>query len=27
VVLVTHNPDIARRCDETKPMRDGEFVR
>jgi len=27
VVLVTHNPDIASRCDETKPMRDGEFVR
>ncbi len=27
VVLVTHNPDIANRCDETKPMRDGEFVR
>jgi lipoprotein-releasing system ATP-binding protein len=26
VVLVTHNPDIAQRCDETKPMRDGEFV-
>ncbi|MEI6107463.1 MAG: ABC transporter ATP-binding protein [Opitutae bacterium] len=25
VVLVTHNPDIANRCDETKPMRDGEF--
>jgi lipoprotein-releasing system ATP-binding protein len=27
VVLVTHNPDIATRCDETKPMRDGEFVK
>jgi lipoprotein-releasing system ATP-binding protein len=27
VVLVTHNPDIANRCDEVKPMRDGEFVR
>jgi lipoprotein-releasing system ATP-binding protein len=27
VVLVTHNPDIANRCDEIKPMRDGEFVR
>jgi len=27
VVLVTHNPDIAHRCDEVKPMRDGEFVR
>ena len=26
VVLVTHNPDIAKRCDEIKPMRDGEFV-
>jgi lipoprotein-releasing system ATP-binding protein len=26
VVLVTHNPDIAGRCDEIKPMRDGEFV-
>ena len=26
VVLVTHNPDIAHRCDEVKPMRDGEFV-
>jgi lipoprotein-releasing system ATP-binding protein len=27
VVLVTHNPDIASRCDEIKPMRDGEFIR
>jgi lipoprotein-releasing system ATP-binding protein len=27
VVLVTHNPDIASRCDEIKPMRDGEFVK
>jgi lipoprotein-releasing system ATP-binding protein len=27
VVLVTHNPEIANRCDEIKPMRDGEFVR
>ena len=27
VVLVTHNPDIAKRCDEVRPMRDGEFVR
>lgn len=27
VVLVTHNPDIAKRCDEIRPMRDGEFVR
>lgn len=26
VVLVTHNPDIANRCDEIKPMRDGEFI-
>jgi lipoprotein-releasing system ATP-binding protein len=26
VVLVTHNPDIANRCDEIRPMRDGEFV-
>ena len=26
VVLVTHNPDIANRCDEIKPMSDGEFV-
>ncbi len=26
VVIVTHNPDIATRCDETKPMRDGLFV-
>ena len=26
VVLVTHNPDIANRCDEIKPMRDGEFL-
>jgi lipoprotein-releasing system ATP-binding protein len=26
VILVTHNPDIANRCDEVKPMRDGEFV-
>ena len=25
VVLVTHNPDIANRCDEIKPMRDGLF--
>jgi lipoprotein-releasing system ATP-binding protein len=27
VVLVTHNPDIANRCDEIKPMRDGQFVK
>jgi len=26
VVLVTHNPEIAHRCDEIKPMRDGVFV-
>jgi len=26
VVLVTHNPDIASRCDHTRPMRDGVFV-
>jgi len=26
VVLVTHNPDIAQRCDHTRPMRDGVFV-
>ena len=26
VVLVTHNPDIAQRCDFTRPMRDGLFV-
>lgn len=26
VVLVTHNPEIANRCDEIKPMRDGLFV-
>ena len=25
VVLVTHNPDIANRCDEIKPMKDGQF--
>jgi lipoprotein-releasing system ATP-binding protein len=26
VVLVTHNPEIAARCDHTRPMRDGQFV-
>jgi len=26
VVLVTHNPEIAQRCDHTRPMRDGVFV-
>ena len=26
VVLVTHNPDIANRCDSVRPMRDGLFV-
>ncbi len=26
VVLVTHNPDIAERCDLTRPMRDGVFL-
>ena len=26
VVLVTHNPEIAQRCDLTRPMRDGLFV-
>ena len=26
VVLVTHNPEIAQRCDETRAMRDGVFV-
>lgn len=26
IVLVTHNPDIANRCDHVRPMRDGEFV-
>lgn len=26
VVLVTHNPEIAQRCDYTRPMRDGLFV-
>jgi lipoprotein-releasing system ATP-binding protein len=26
IVLVTHNPEIAQRCDYTRPMRDGLFV-
>ncbi len=26
IVLVTHNPDIANRCDQVRPMRDGLFV-
>jgi lipoprotein-releasing system ATP-binding protein len=26
VILVTHNPEIAQRCDLTHPMRDGLFV-
>lgn len=26
VILVTHNPEIAQRCDVTRPMRDGIFV-
>lgn len=26
IVLVTHNPDIAKRCDHVRAMRDGEFV-
>lgn len=26
VVLVTHNPEIANRCDSVRPMRDGLFV-
>jgi len=26
VILVTHNPEIAGRCDFTRPMRDGVFV-
>ena len=26
VVLVTHNPEIANRCDAVRPMRDGLFV-
>jgi len=26
VILVTHNPEIANRCDAVRPMRDGVFV-
>ena len=26
IVLVTHNPDIAQRCDHVRPMRDGLFL-
>ena len=26
VVLVTHNPEIANRCDTVRPMRDGLFI-
>ncbi len=26
VILVTHNPEIANRCDSVRPMRDGVFV-
>lgn len=26
VILVTHNPEIANRCDSIRPMRDGLFV-
>jgi lipoprotein-releasing system ATP-binding protein len=26
VILVTHNPEIANRCDSVRPMRDGLFV-
>jgi lipoprotein-releasing system ATP-binding protein len=26
VILVTHNPEIAQRCDFTRPMRDGVFL-
>jgi lipoprotein-releasing system ATP-binding protein len=26
VILVTHNPEIAQRCDFTRPMRDGTFI-
>lgn len=26
IILVTHNPDIAERCDQVRPMRDGVFL-
>jgi lipoprotein-releasing system ATP-binding protein len=26
IILVTHNPDIANRCDSVRPMRDGVFI-
>jgi lipoprotein-releasing system ATP-binding protein len=26
IVLVTHNPEIANKCDSVRPMRDGEFL-
>ncbi len=26
IILVTHNPEIANRCDSVRPMRDGLFV-
>ncbi|HEX2100968.1 MAG TPA: ABC transporter ATP-binding protein [Candidatus Synoicihabitans sp.] len=26
IILVTHNPEIAKRCDHVRPMRDGEFI-
>ena len=26
VILVTHNPEIANRCDSVRPMRDGLFI-
>jgi lipoprotein-releasing system ATP-binding protein len=26
VILVTHNPEIAQRCDSVRPMRDGLFI-
>ncbi len=26
IVVVTHNPELASRCDRTLPMRDGQFV-